>query len=113
MKPKQVSLPQLADEMDKCSSQLKEILTNINVFDFEIRKQIETILTDLFNSNQAAMVRAFYPYKEEIAQDLLEKYSGQDLTVICGSILRLFTRSGKLVMTLATIPKLEKLTELV
>ncbi len=59
------------------------------------------------------MVEGLAKDKDEIVNQMLEKYTAQGITVFAGSILRLFTKSGTLVSALANMERLKKLASLI
>ena len=50
------------------------IILNIDLFSFESRKKIESIINDLYNQAPKEMINAFAPNKEKIVNEMLEKY---------------------------------------
>jgi hypothetical protein len=51
----------LANETLRNRTLITEILMDIDLFDFEDRKHITFMITELYNTNQELMTEAFYP----------------------------------------------------
>jgi len=73
---------------------VSEILQNIELFDFEDRKNLLAIIMEL-NSNVPELVEnTLDPEKENIVKAMLNKYKHPGLATTVGSILRLFTKTN-------------------
>ena len=66
----------------------------IEYFEFEDRKRVQLIVTELFNTSSEIMVEALHPKRKDVAKQLLEKYTLPGMATFVGSLIRLFTRSS-------------------
>ena len=73
--------------------QVATMLQNIEKFNFEDRKIVQSIFQELYNNFQSVIEETLHPKRFEIVQALLLKYTEQGLAVFVGSFLRLFTKS--------------------
>jgi hypothetical protein len=84
----------LATTLAQNKEQLYTILTEIQDFDLEERKQIQLIIVELYSSCPDQVVSALFPKRVEIAHNLVDKYSMPGMAGFSGAILRLFARSS-------------------
>lgn len=70
---------------------------NIEHFDFEDRKHVERFIGDLYNQFKEVIEEALDEHKDETIASLVKKYSISGLSPFVGTILRLYTKSSKLV----------------
>jgi Mo25-like len=86
---------------------------NIEIFDFEDRKHLERFVGDLYNQFKEVIEEALDENKEEIIQCLVQKYSISGLSPFVGTILRLFTKSSRLVTAYFNIDLLKQLASFI
>jgi hypothetical protein len=69
-------------------------MTEIEHFEFEDRKHIQLIITELFNQCPHIITEALYPKRMEVVAKLIDKYPMQGMTAFAGAFLRQYTRSS-------------------
>ena len=84
----------LANEAFRNREMLATVFMEIEQFNFEDRKHVQLIITELFNQCQEVMTEALYPMRKEIVTALLDKYTMAGMPTFVGSLIRLFTRSS-------------------
>lgn len=84
----------MAGEFSKYKEQLYQIITEIQDFEFEDRKLVLHIITELFNSCTNLVQEALYVKRFEIVDNLIEKYNISGMATFAGPLLRLFTRTS-------------------
>jgi len=67
------------------------------VFEFEDRKYIQRFVSDLYNQYKEVIEESLDQYKEDVVSSLVSKYDVPGLSPFIGNILRLYTKSNKLV----------------
>eukprot|EP00347_Sterkiella_histriomuscorum_P000597 403375236 len=107
------NLYKLAAETNNLSAEVANILQNIDKFQFEERKMIQSIIQELYNNFQEVFEITLYPKRIEIVQNLLLKYTEQGMAIFVGSFLRLFTKSSKLIDSMLSVKILEELSSLI
>lgn len=70
---------------------------NIELFDFEDRKHVERFIGDLYNQFKEVIEDALDEHKLETVATLVKKYDYPGLPPFIGTLLRLYTKSSKLV----------------
>jgi len=86
---------------------------NIELFDFEDRKHIERFIGDIYNQFMEVIEEALEDHKEETISCLVKKYKEPGLSPFIGTILRLYTKSSKLVVAYFNIELLKLLAKLI
>lgn len=64
----------LANETLRNRDMLAQIITELEVFEFEDRKHLTFLITELYNSNQELMTEALFPKRQVIVNKLVDKY---------------------------------------
>ena len=67
------------------------------MFEFEDRKYIQRFVSDLYNQYKEVIEESLDQYKEDVVSSLVSKYDVPGLSPFIGNILRLYTKSNKLV----------------
>lgn len=86
---------------------------NIDLFDFEDRKHLERFVGDLYNQFKEVIEEALDEHKEEAILCLVKKYSISGLSPFVGTILRLYTKSSRLVTAYFNIEILNELSSFI
>lgn len=87
----------IASECMVLKVEFGEILMNINIFEFEDRKHVQQFVSELYNQYQEVIEEALAFKKEELVSTLVSKYDMPGLSPFVGQLLRLFTKSNRLV----------------
>ena len=86
---------------------------NIELFDFEDRKNLERFVGDLYNQFKEVIEDALDENKEETISCLVKKYNIIGLSPFVGTILRLYSKSSRLVIAYFNIEVLKELASFV
>jgi hypothetical protein len=103
----------IAMETQNHKDEIAEIIMNINVFEFEDRKHVQQILTELYTQLTEVLEETLNHRKDEVVTTLVNKYELAGLSTFIGALLRLYTKSNKLVDAFLNLEILEKLTMLI
>lgn len=87
----------MAMEMQSVKEELAEVMKNIDVFEFEERKHVQHFITELFNQFKEVVEDALDLHKEEVVTALVDKYDAPGMSAFIGNLLRLYTKSSKLI----------------
>jgi hypothetical protein len=92
---------------------MAEILQNIEIFEFEDRKHLQIFITELYNQYREVIEETLDYNKTETVLELVGKYDQQGMSTFIGNILRLYTKSNKLIGAYQNIELLNKLALLI
>ena len=84
----------LANEAFRNREMLATVIMEIEHFEFEDRKHVQLIFTELYNNCSEVMIETLHPKRKEIVNSLLDKYTIAGMATFVGSLIRLFTRSN-------------------
>lgn len=84
----------LAEETNILNANVSLILQNIEVFEFEDRKTLQSIILELSNNFPDVIENTLYPERHNIVEVLVSKYSIAGMATFVGKVLRLFTKSA-------------------
>lgn len=93
--------------------EFSEILISIELFEFEDRKHIQRFIGDLDLQFREVMEETLEAHKEEVVGSLIHKYDSPGLSPFVGNILRLYSKSNKLVGAFLKMEILQKLANYV
>lgn len=83
----------IAAESLNLKEELAYIIRNINLLEFEERKNMQLFITELYNNFTEVIEETLDFRKNEIVTSLIEKYIVQGMSPFAGNLLRLFTKS--------------------
>lgn len=75
-------------------NQISQILQNIDVFEFEDRKNLQAIFLELHNNFPDVLETTLFPVKHQVVRTLIDKYNMTGMATFVGVVLRLFTKSS-------------------
>ena len=76
------------------SNEISFILMNIEQYEFEDIKQIQTIFVELHNNFSDLIEDTLHPHRHEIIKSLLDKYTLPGMATFIGIFLRFFTKTS-------------------
>mmetsp|Transcript_35706 Transcript_35706/g.26523 ORF Transcript_35706/g.26523 Transcript_35706/m.26523 type:complete len:115 (+) Transcript_35706:269-613(+) len=88
-------------------------MAELECFELEDRKHMQFIILELFAAQQERVIEALHPKRMEIVTILIKKYTMPGMATFVGSLLRLFTKSNKLIDSLSSLSVLEQLADLI
>lgn len=103
----------IAMETQKLKDEFVEILMNINIFEFEDRKHLMQFIVELYTQFKEVIEDTLDHKKGEVVSTLVGKYEMQGMSTFIGQILRLYTKSNKLIDAYLNLEILGKLTQLI
>jgi hypothetical protein len=77
--------------------EFSEILINIEYFEFEDRKHIQRFIGDLDLQFREIIEETLELYKDEVVSTIVQKYDSPGLSLFVGNILRLYSKTNRLV----------------
>lgn len=103
----------IAMETHRLKDEFVEILMNINIFEFEDRKHVMQFIVDIYSQFKEVIEDTLDHRKSEVISTLIGKYEMQGMSTFIGQILRLYTKSNKLVDAYLNLDIMGKLTHLI
>jgi hypothetical protein len=103
----------MAMETHNLNDEFAEIMMNINIFEFEDRKHVQQFITELYNQLTEVLEDTLNPKKVEVVTTLIGKYELPGMSTFIGNLLRLHTKSNKLVDAFLNLELLDRLVKLI
>ena len=90
-----------------------EIVKHLDKFDFEDRKNVQLLFTELYNNFADVMEETLDFEKEHVVRTLVDTYTQPGMSPFVGNLLRLYAKSSRLLQAFLHLDLLQKLTELI
>jgi hypothetical protein len=103
----------IAMETHRLKDEFVDILVNMNIFEFEDRKHMMQFIVDIYTQFKEVIEDALEHRKVEVVSALINKYEIQGMSTFIGQILRLYTKSNKLIDAFLSLDVLGRLVKLI
>lgn len=103
----------MAFETQKLKTEVYDIIINIDMFEFEERKHVQKFITELYNQYKEVLEETLDYKKNDVVSTLISKYEIPTLSTFIGSLLRLYTKSNRLIDAFQDMEILNKLSKLI
>lgn len=103
----------IALETQNLKEEMADIIMNINVLEFEARKHVQVFISELYNQFTEVIEDTLDYNKNDVVAALVSKYDMPGMSTFIGNLLRLYTKSNKLIEAFMNMDILGKLAKLI